>query len=351
MKTIQGPAIFLAQFMGTKPPFDTLASICSWMAALGYVGVQIPSWDSRCIDLQRAATSKTYCDEIKGVVESCGLRITELSTHLQGQLVAVHPAYDALFDGFAPQSVRGDRAKRTAWAVEQLQLAARASQNLGLTAHATFSGALQWHTFYPWPPRPPGLVEEGFKELAARWLPILDAFDTAGVDLCYEIHPGEDLHDGVTFERFLAEVRQHSRCKMLYDPSHFVLQQLDYLRYIDYYHEYIRIFHVKDAEFRPSGKSGVYGGYQDWVDRPGRFRSLGDGEVDFKAVFSKLAQYDYPGWAVVEWECCLKHPEQGAREGAPFVRDHIIRVTDRAFDDFAGQGADRAFNRKVLGLS
>jgi sugar phosphate isomerase/epimerase len=351
MKTIKGPAIFLAQFMGEKPPFDTLASVCKWMAALGYVGVQIPSWDSRCIDLQRAATSKTYCDEIKGIVASCGVQITELSTHLQGQLVAVHPAYDALFDGFAPEFVRGDPRKRTAWAVEQLQLAARASQNLGLTAHATFSGALQWHTFYPWPPRPPGLVEEGFKELATRWLPILDAFETAGVDVCYEIHPGEDLHDGVTFERFFAAVRQHPRCKMLYDPSHFVLQQLDYLQYIDYYHEHIRIFHVKDAEFRPSGKSGVYGGYQDWVDRPGRFRSLGDGAVDFKAIFSKLAQYDYPGWAVVEWECCLKHPEQGAREGAPFVRDHIIRVTDRAFDDFAGQGADRAFNRKVLGLS
>jgi sugar phosphate isomerase/epimerase len=350
MKTIKGPAIFLAQFMGDKPPFDSLETICRWMASLGYVGVQIPTWDPRCIDLQRAAESKTYCDEIKGVIASCGLQITELSTHLQGQLVAVHPAYDVLFDGFAPEPLRGKFKERTAWAVEQLGLAAKASRNLGLAAHATFSGALQWHTVYPWPPRPAGLVQDGFAELARRWHPILDEFEEAGVDVCYEIHPGEDLHDGVTFERFREATGNHRRCHMLYDPSHFVLQQLDYLRYIDHYHEFIKIVHVKDAEFNPSGRSGVYGGYQDWVDRPGRFRSLGDGQVDFTGVFSKLAQYDFPGWAVVEWECCLKHPEDGAKEGAAFVKNHIIRVTEHAFDDFAGHGSDHELNRRVLGI-
>ena len=207
-----------------------------------------------------------------------------------------------------------------------------------------------WHTVYPWPQRPAGLVEDGFKELAKRWLPILNTFDKNGVDLCYEIHPGEDLHDGVTFERFWEATGKHKRCNILYDPSHFVLQQLDYLSYIDIYHERIKAFHVKDAEFRPNGRSGVYGGYQNWVDRPGRFRSTGDGQVDFTGIFSKFAAYDYPGWAVLEWECCLKHPEDGAREGAPFIRDHIIRVTERAFDDFAVGGADEALNRKVLGL-
>ena len=350
MKTIQGPAIFLAQFMSDAPPFQTLESACRWMAQAGYLGVQIPSWDARCMDLKRAAESKEYCDEIKGVVESCGLKITELSTHLQGQLIAVHPAYDALFDSFAPESLRGNPGARTVWAQEQMRFAARASRNLGLRAHATFSGALQWQMLYPWPPRPAGLVEEGFKELARRWRPILDAFDAAGVDVCYEVHPGEDLHDGVTFERFLKATGNHTRCKILYDPSHLLLQQLDYLKYIDYYHDYIGIFHVKDAEYRPSGKSGVYGGYQDWIDRPGRFRSLGDGQVDFKGIFSKFAQYDYAGWAVVEWECCLKEAETGAREGAAFVREHIIPVSTRAFDDFAGSQADAALNRDVLGL-
>ena len=350
MKTIKGPGIFLAQFMGDKAPFNNLKSICLWAEALGFVGVQIPTWDSRCIDLQKAAESKTYADELKGIVNECGLSITELSTHLQGQLVAVHPAYNELFDGFAPENVRGNAKARTEWAVQQLKYAAKASKNLGLDAHATFSGALLWHTFYPWPQRPAGLVKTGFKELAKRWLPILDYFDENGIDLCYEIHPGEDLHDGVTYEMFLEKVNNHPRACLLYDPSHFVLQCLNYLEYIDNYHARIKMFHVKDAEFNPTGKQGVYGGYQGWVERAGRFRSLGDGQVDFKSVFSKLAAYDYAGWAVMEWECAIKHPEQGAKEGAPFISEHIIRVTDKAFDDFAGAGSDEKLNRRILGL-
>jgi len=336
MKTIKGPAIFLAQFMGDQAPFNNLQNICNWASSLGYKGVQIPSWDIRCIDLKKAAESQTYCDEIKGIVTGAGLEITELTSHLQGQLVASHAAYDSAFDVFAPGSLHNNPKARSEWATQQLIYAAQASKNLGLTAHATFSGALLWHTVYPWPQRKSGSVDEGFAELAKRWLPILNAFDNAGVDLCYEIHPGEDLHDGITFERFLKATSNHNRAHILYDPSHFVLQQLNYLEYIDVYHQHIKMFHVKDAEFNPSGRSGVYGGYQDWIDRPGRFRSLGDGQVNFKSIFSKLAQYDFPGWAVLEWECCLKHPEDGAREGAPFIKNHIIRVADRAFDDFAG---------------
>lgn len=350
MTTIKGPGIFLAQFMGDTPPFDTLDTIAGWAADLGFVGVQIPSWDGRLIDLEKASSSTVYADDLKGKLKEKGIEITELASHLQGQLVAVHPAYDALFDGFAPASVRGNAKARAEWAVNQLLLCAKASKNLGLTAHPTFSGALLWHTMYPWPQRPAGLVETGFRELAKRWVPILNAFDAAGVDVCYEIHPGEDLHDGVTFERFREAAGNHPRACLLYDPSHFVLQQLDYLAYIDIYHEFIRAFHVKDAEFNPTGRSGVYGGYQSWVDRPGRFRSLGDGQVDFVGIFSKLAQYGYPGWAVLEWECAIKHPEDGAAEGAEFIAGHIIRTTEKAFDDFAGSGADEAGNRRILGI-
>ncbi|NYZ16057.1 sugar phosphate isomerase/epimerase [Azospirillum sp. RWY-5-1] len=350
MKTIKGPAIFLAQFAGDAAPFDSLPAIARWAADLGFEGVQIPSWDGRLFDLARAAESKGYCDEVKGVLAEAGLQLTELSTHLQGQLVAVHPAYDKAFDGFAAPEVRGNPRARQAWAVDQLRKAAKASANLGLSAHVTFSGALAWPFLYPWPQRPAGLIETAFDELAKRWRPILDAFDEAGVDLCYEIHPGEDLFDGTTFEMFLERVGNHRRCNILYDPSHFVLQQLDYLGYIDVYHERIKMFHVKDAEFNPSPRQGVYSGYQPWIDRAGRFRSLGDGQVDFSGIFSKLTQYGFDGWAVLEWECCMKHPEQGAAEGADFIRSHIIRVTERAFDDFAGGGTDLAANRRMLGI-
>lgn len=351
MKTMKGPGIFLAQFAGDAAPFNSLDAICAWAASLGYKGVQIPTWDARLFDLARAAESDTYCDEVKGTAARHGIAITELSTHLQGQLVAVHPAYDAAFDGFAAPEVRGNPQARQEWAVEQMRMGARASRRLGLDAHVTFPGALAWPFMYPWPQRPAGLVETAFTELGRRWKPILDAYDEAGVDVCYEIHPGEDIHDGLSFERFLDAVGGHPRAAINYDPSHFILQQLDYIAFIDIYHERIKAFHAKDAEFNPNGRSGVYGGYAGWVERAGRFRSLGDGQVDFGAIFSKLAQYDYAGWAVLEWECCLKNAEDGAREGAPFIDAHIIRVTEKAFDDFASAGTDEAMNRKLLGLS
>ncbi len=351
MRTIKGPALFLAQFMDDQPPFDSLAAIAPWVAEMGYRGVQIPSNDARCFDLKLAAESDAYCDEIKGLLAEHGLEITELSTHIQGQLVAVHPSMDVLFDDFAPVELRGNSQARTEWAIEQVKLGALASRRLGLTAHATFSGALLWPVVYPWPPRPKGLVEEGFAELARRWRPILDVYEECGVDLCYEIHPGEDLHDGVSFERFLDAVDHHPRANILYDPSHLLLQQLDYLAFIDIYRDRIKMMHVKDAEFRANGRSGVYGGYQSWIDRAGRFRSLGDGQIDFKAIFSKFAQYDFDGWAVVEWECALKDSEVGAREGARFVEDHIIKVAKRNFEDFAGgKGDERTRSRRFLGL-
>jgi sugar phosphate isomerase/epimerase len=351
MKTVKGPAIFLAQFMGDEAPFNSLANICEWVANLGYKGIQIPTWDSRCIDLEKAASSQDYCDEILGLVRSFGLEISELSTHLQGQLVAVHPAYNSMFDGFAPKAVHGNPEARTEWAKSQVKMAGTASQRMGLKAHATFSGALLWPMMYPWPQRPDGLVELGFEELANRWLPLLNHFDECGVDVCYEVHPGEDLHDGVSYEMFLDKVNHHARACLLYDPSHFVLQQLDYLEYIDLYHDRIKMFHVKDAEFNPSGRSGVYGGYQSWINRAGRFRSPGDGQVDFGAIFSKLSQYGYDGWAVLEWECCIKSPQQGAAEGAPFIDSHIIQVTDKAFDDFAGGKTDENYLKSLLGMS
>lgn len=348
--TLKGPGIFLAQFASDSAPFNSWSSICDWAAGKGYKGVQVPSSDARLFDLEAAASSQAYCDEFRGVAGERGLEITELSTHLQGQLVAVHPAYDELFDGFAPERLRGRPSARQEWAVNQLMLAATASKRLGLTGSVSFTGALAWPYLYPWPQRPAGLVETAFDELARRWRPILDAYEDAGVDVCFEIHPGEDVCDGATFEMMLERLGGHPRFCINYDPSHFVLQQLDYLEFIDVYHDRIRAFHVKDAEFNPTGRQGVYSGFQAWTQRAGRFRSPGDGQVDFKGIFSKLAQYGYDRWAVVEWECCLKDSEQGAREGSDFVRKHIIEAAKSAFDDFAASAADPAANRRLLGM-
>lgn len=334
--------------MGDEAPFNSLPAITEWAKGLGYLGVQLPSWDGRVMDLKKAAESKTYCDDLKG--QTNGLAITELASHLQGQLVASHPAYDNMFDVFAAKEVRGNPKARSAWATQQLKLAIRASANLGLKVTPSFSGALLWPFIYPWPQRPAGLVEEGFKELARRWKPVLDEADKRGVDIAYELHPGEDLYDGATFERFLEATGNHPRVAINYDPSHFILQCLDYVGFIDIYGSRIKAFHVKDAEYRPSARAGVYGGYLDWKARPGRFRSLGDGQVDFAQVFTRLTAAGYSSWAVLEWECCYKDAAQGAAEGAPFIARHLIDVPKKAFDDFAGAATDVKRNRRILGL-
>ena len=349
-RTMKGPAIFLAQFAGDEAPYDSLEGIAKWAAGLGYNGVQIPTFDGRLFDLDKAAESQDYCDGIRGVCADAGVEITELSMHLQGQLVAVNPAYDVAFDAFAPERFRGDPAGRTEWARGQVVKAAKASRRLGLDVAVGFTGSLAFPFIYPWPQRPAGLIDEAFAELGRRWRPLLDAYDEEGVDVGFEIHPGEDVFDGATFEMFLDAVGGHARCRINYDPSHFLLQQLDYLAFLDIYYERVCAFHVKDAEFNPDGRQGVYSGYQDWMRRARWFRSLGDGQVDFPGIFSKLAQHGYDGWAVLEWECCLKSPEQGAAEGAPFIANRIIEVTDKAFDDFAGGKSDISMICRMLGI-
>lgn len=347
---MQGPAIFLAQFLGDEAPFNSWPAICRWAAELGYRGVQVPSWDSRCLDLATAAGSKDYCDEFKGVAAEHGLTITELSTHLQGQLVAVHPAYDELFDAFAPEALRGKPQERSQWAMEQVKLCLQASAHLGCRAMPSFTGALLWHTMYPWPQRPAGLVDTGFDELAKRWLPLLAVAEDCGVDIAWEVHPGEDVHDGATWELFLDKLGGHPRANLLYDPSHLVLQAMDYVDFLERYIDRVKCFHVKDAEFRPDGRVGAYGGYQAWQDRAGRFRSLGDGEIDFGAIFSVFSKHNWDGWAVLEWECCFKDPGQGAAEGVDFINSHLITPASKSFDDFAGAAADEARNRRILGI-
>lgn len=348
---IKGPALFLAQFAGDLAPFNSLENITKWAADLGYKGVQIPTFDGRLFDLDKAADSDTYCDEVKGICADAGVEITELSTHLQGQLVAVNPAYDTAFDAFAPAQVHNNPNARQAWAVDQVKKAAHVSRKMGLTTSVGFTGSLAFPYLYPWPQRPAGLIEESFAELARRWKPILDVYDDNGVDLGFEIHPGEDVFDGATWEMFVDALDGHPRAMINYDPSHFLLQCMDYLGFIDLYHDRICAFHVKDAEFNPDARQGVYSGYQPWLSRAGRFRSLGDGQVDFKGIFSRLATHGYDSWAVLEWECCLKSPEQGAAEGAPFIADHIIEVTDKAFDDFAGGDTDKQALHRMLGIS
>jgi sugar phosphate isomerase/epimerase len=349
-KTIQGPGLFISQFVGAEPPFDTLGGLAEWARRLGFKALQIPVADSRLKDLA-GLSDKDTLSKIESVMSKTGMVVSEIAAARAGQLLAVHPAYDETMDALASPDVRGRPAERQARAVQDLRHAIARAAILGTRKVVAFSGGLAWPYLYPFPPRPSGLVERAFDELARRWRPLLDEAYRASVDICFELHPGQDLHDGITFERFLACVDGHPSVKINYDPSHFLLQQMDYLGFVDRYHGRIGAFHVKDAEFTPSAASGVYGGYQDWLDRPGRFRSVGDGQIDFGGIFDRLTRYGYDGWAVLEWECCLKNSNDGAREGAQFIAEHIIRVSERSFDAMldASMAADEIDH--VLGIA
>ena len=256
MKTIKGPAVFLAQFVDKQAPFNSLEGMCQWAADLGYKGIQIPTWESFLIDLDKAAESQTYCDELKGKINSYGLEITELSTHLQGQLVAVHPAYDLMFDNFAPDAYKNNPKARTQWAIETLKKAAKASNRLGLNAHATFSGALLWHTWHPWPQRPDGLVEMGFKELADRWLPILNTFDENGVDVLSKTFSEVGGYDDLVL---LKDIQFNSFCEhhmipfigkahVAYLPSNRVVGISKIARLVDIYAQRLQTQETMTAE-------------------------------------------------------------------------------------------------------
>jgi sugar phosphate isomerase/epimerase len=348
-KKIRGPGLFISQFIGAEPPFDELGDIAAWARDLGFKALQIPVADPRLKDLV-GLSEKDAVSRIEAVVAKTGLAISEIAAQRSGQLLAVHPAFDETMDVLASPEMRGRPAARQAQAEQDLRRAIARAAILGANKVVTFSGGLAWPFFYPYPPRPQGLIERAFDELARRWRPLLDEADRAGVDLCFELHPGQDLHDGATFERFLACVDHHPRLKINYDPSHFLLQQMDYLGFIDRYHARISAFHVKDAEFTPSAASGTYGGYQDWLDRPGRFRSVGDGQIDFRGIFDRLTGRGYDGWAVLEWECCLKNSDDGAREGARFIDDHIIRVSERSFDAALDASMSPEKLDRVLGI-
>ncbi len=296
MKTIKGPGIFLAQFAGDTAPFNTLEGMAQWAAGLGFTGRADSKLGPAPLRLEAGRREPGllrrgawHC----GQRGACGHGAIDASARaIGGHACGLRGAVRGLC---ASRAGAGCARAAGVGGASSCCGRPRPARNLGLNAHATFSGALAWPFFYPWPQRPAGLIDEAFEELGRRWLPILDAFEEAGVDVCYELHPGEDLHDGATFERFLDAVGghqagQHSVRPEPHDSATDGLPGLS--RPLS--RAGARVPREGRASISASGRSGVYGGYQDWIDRPGRFRSLGDGQIDFNSIFSKMAQYDYP---------------------------------------------------------
>lgn len=364
--SLKGPGIFLAQGLG-KEGWGSLEECAKSAAALGYKGMQLPLWDKRAIDLEYAAVSPKYCEELQQICTDAGCPIVELANHCEWQLVRSCPTYTSLHSWVAPKELDTEHGKQEAlaqWAQRRAMLSVDAAANFGFDRVGGFSGSSIFQFVYPWPQRPPGLVAAAFNALAAAWMPIFEHADMKGVDVCFELHPGEDLMDGDTFNLFLRYVKNHPRCNILLDLSHMVLAGMtnDNMRgFIRENAKRIKMFHVKDGEFNPRPGGGVYSSYNGWKDRQGRFRSLGDGHINYAEVFALLQDLDLDLWAILEWECCLKGWKQGVREGAQYIQSWMDAIPapersavephdDGAFDDFAQANVNRALIAHILGI-
>lgn len=360
---LKGPGVFLAQGWG-KPGWQTLEECARTAASLGYRGLQCHLWNGGPINTELAATSKAYCDDMQAVATNAGCPIVEVANHCDTQLVRCTPAYLKMHSWPAPKHLHGNPAALAEWAANRAKLSVAAAANFGFKNVAAFSGTGMFHTMYPWPQRPKGLVTAGYHALAKAWRPILDFADLHDVTVRFEIHPGEDLHDGDSFEQWLPYVKHHSRAGILLDLSHFVLSGMrmtHMLGYINQWKDRIGMFHVKDGEFQPTPGGGVYGGFNDWRKRPSRFRSLGDGQIDYPAVFALLQTLGLDLWATVEWECAFKPWNQGVSEAAKYVEAWMNgteppaktepEVSSDTFDDFAGGGGeDVDLLAEILGI-
>ncbi len=310
-------------------PLETLAQKA---AQWGYDGLELACWGDH-LDVDKAASDKTYCQNQRAILEKYNLQLFAISHHLAGQLVC-DPNNDSRSDAFAPEKCAGDAQAKREWAVETMKNAARAAKNLGLKVVNGFSGSSIWHLLYSFPPVPPQMIDEGFKYFADMWNPIFDVFDECGVRFALEVHPTEIAFDIITSHKALEAVNYRETFGFNFDPSHLHWQMVDPVRFIEEFSDRIYHVHMKDAAIQLNGKSGILASHLDFGDpqRGWDFRSLGRGGVDFEEIIRALNQIKYNGPLSVEWEDSRMDREHGAQEACTFTKDVDFEPSERAFD-------------------
>jgi sugar phosphate isomerase/epimerase len=310
-------------------PLSTLAEKAS---AWGYEGLELACWGDH-MDVAKGATDTEYCRRQRAILEKHKLKLFSISHHLAGQLVC-DPNNDSRSDGFAPASCAGDAEKKRAWAVETMKNAARTARNLGVKVVNGFTGSSIWHLLYGFPPVSDAMIEDGYKNFAKLWNPILDVYDECGVRFALEVHPTEIAFDIVTAHRTLAAIGHRKAFGFNFDPSHLLWQMVDPVRFIEEFPDRIFHVHMKDAALQLDGKAGILGSHLNCGQR-GRgwdVRSLGHGSVKFEEIIRALNQIKYTGPLSVEWEDSGMEREHGAREACAYVHRLDFAPSSIAFD-------------------
>jgi sugar phosphate isomerase/epimerase len=310
----------------------TLEVICQKASKWGYDGIELPCWGDH-FNVQTALKDDGYCQERKDLLAKYGLKCWAISNHLVGQLVL--DINDARTDDWVPSELRGQHAKKNAWAIQEMKDTARAAQKLGVKVVNGFTGSSIWHLLYSFPPVADKTIDDGFKLLAERWNPILDVFRECGVKFALEVHPTEIAFDLYSAERALEALDRRPEFGFNFDPSHFHWQMVCPVAFLRQFPERIYHVHVKDAARTLDGRSGILGSHLNFGDprRGWDFRSPGRGQVDFEAIARALNAIGYDGPLSVEWEDPGMDREYGAAEAARFVKERMgFSTPGRLFD-------------------
>lgn len=314
-----------------------LRDLAKTIGGFGYDGIELGVVPNH-FDVEKAAKSKGYCDDVRGILAEQGLDCWAVSAHLQGQLVC--DVYDARHAAFAPKALRKDPKAMRAWAVKMMKLSAKAARNLGVGVVNGFTGSPIWPYLYSFPPVSEQMIADGYASFAKAWKPILDVFSDEGVKFALEVHPTEIAFDIASAQRALEAIGGHAAFGFNYDPSHLGYQGVDYVKFIRLFGDRIFHVHVKDAWWgHGDGTVGVFGGHVAFGDarRYWDFRSPGRGDVNFEEIIVALNDIGYQGPLSVEWEDSRMDRLHGAKESLAFVRRLDFAPSAMAFDDSFGK--------------
>jgi len=311
-----------------------LVDLCKKAKEWGYDGLELACWGDH-IDIPRAAADLTYAQSRKEVLAEFGLKLYSISNHLAGQ--AVCDLIDDRHKSILSERIWGDGKPEGVRqrAAEEMKLTAKAAKNIGVDVVNGFSGSSIWHLLYSFPPVSKKQIDDGYKDFADRWNPILDVFKQQGVKFALEVHPTEIAFDIASAERAIDALGGRKEFGFNYDPSHFAYQNVDYVKFIRKFGDRIYHCHMKDVYLSPTPtEAGVFGGHIDFGDprRTWDFRSLGRGSVNFEEIIRALNDVGYNGPLSVEWEDGKMDREHGAREACQFVKNIDFKPSVIAFD-------------------
>jgi sugar phosphate isomerase/epimerase len=311
-----------------------LEELCPKVKAWGYDGLELACWGVH-FQVDQALEKDSYLRNLRDLLEAHGLRSFAIATHLVGQCVGDHPI-DERHKSVLPSRIWGDGDAEGVRqrAAEEVKNTARAAALFGVKVVTGFTGSKIWHTLAGFPPVAPEMIEDGYKDFADRWNPVLDVFDQVGVKFGLEVHPSEIAYDFWTTKRALEAIGRRPAFGINFDPSHLYWQMMDPVEFVYEYGDRIYHVHVKESVRNLNGRNGILASHLPFGDyrRGWNFVSPGRGGVPFERIFRALNDVGYKGPLSIEWEDNGMNREQGAPEAVALVRRLDLTPSDVLFD-------------------